>query len=142
MHDVAVLVAEHLHLDVARRVDEALHVDAVVAERALRLAPRRQRAAARISCSDSTSRMPLPPPPAAALSMTGKPICTAAETISSSLSIVPCEPGTTGTPAAIMRLRASTLSPMASIASGEGPMNTRPASAQAWAKCARSERKP
>ena len=43
------------------------------------------------------------------------------------------EPGTTGTPAAIMRRRASTLSPIASIASGEGPMNVSPASRTARA---------
>ena len=142
VNDVAVLVAEHLHLDVARRVDEASRRRC--GRRRTRSWPRSAPPARRRGsrCSDSTSRMPLPPPPAAAFSMTGKPIFTAAETTSSSLSIVPCEPGTTGTPAAIMRLRASTLSPIASIASGDGPMNTRPASAQARAKCARSERKP
>ena len=32
MHDVAVLVGEDLHLDVARSLDELLHVDHVVAE--------------------------------------------------------------------------------------------------------------
>src|SRR5262249_36252417 len=48
VHDVAVLVAEHLHLYVARRVDEAFDVDAVVAERALRLIPRRARRGANL----------------------------------------------------------------------------------------------
>src|SRR5205823_2670137 len=38
VNDVAMPVAEHLHLDVARRVDEALHVDTIVAESALGLA--------------------------------------------------------------------------------------------------------
>ena len=40
MHDVAVRVGEHLHLDVARAFEVALDQHPVVAEGALRLAPR------------------------------------------------------------------------------------------------------
>ncbi len=42
-------------------------------------------------------------------------------------------PGTIGTPAASISARARIFEPMASIASGDGPMNTSPASAQARA---------
>ena len=41
MDDVAVLVAEHLDFDMARRLDEALDQDAVVAEGGARLGLRR-----------------------------------------------------------------------------------------------------
>ena len=51
-------------------------------------------------------------------------------------------PGTTGTPEARIRSRAGTFSPIAAIASGGGPMNTTPASAQALAKAWFSLRKP
>ncbi len=51
-------------------------------------------------------------------------------------------PGTIGTRAACMRWREITLSPIARIVSGLGPMNTSFASAQACAKSAFSERKP
>ena len=42
VHDVAVVVAEHLQLDVARPFDELLDVERAVAERRRRLAPRRR----------------------------------------------------------------------------------------------------
>ena len=88
--------------------------------------------------------MPLPPPPAAALTR---------DRVADRLgrlergrrstrrgSVVP---GTTGTPAACISCRrAPILEPIASIASGGGPMNTRPAAAQARAKAAFSARKP
>src|SRR5581483_10549142 len=66
--------------------------------------------------------MPFPPPPPAAFSMTGKPRSVASFSTSASDSIGCAEPGTTGTPAAIMRRRASTLSPIASIASADGAL--------------------
>ena len=68
---VAVLVRQHLHLDVPGIEDGLLEVNFAVAERPLRLALRRfQRriATPRALC---TRRMPLPPPPAAAFSITG-----------------------------------------------------------------------
>src|SRR3990172_7201047 len=51
----------------------------------------------------------------------------AAISASAASTTVSALPGTTGTPAAAMSRRASVLSPIALIASGEGPMNTRPA---------------
>ena len=51
-------------------------------------------------------------------------------------------PGTIGTPAAAISSRALVLEAIASIASGEGPMKTRPASAHARAKSGFSARKP
>ena len=38
MHGIAVRVAEHLHLDMARPLDQLLEIDLVLAERRLRLA--------------------------------------------------------------------------------------------------------
>ena len=52
------------------------------------------------------------------------------------------DPGTTATPAFSISARERTLSPIASIASGGGPMNTTPASRHARAKAGFSERKP
>ena len=69
--DVAVLVAEDLHLDVARILDELLDVDFAVAEGALRFAARVLEGGLQILAASDTMRMPLPPPPAAAFSMTG-----------------------------------------------------------------------
>ena len=51
-------------------------------------------------------------------------------------------PGTQETLAAVANRLEAILSPMASMASGLGPMKTMPAAAQARAKSARSERKP
>ena len=51
-------------------------------------------------------------------------------------------PGTMGMPLASAARRAADLSPITSIACGEGPMNVRPASATAAANWARSDRKP
>ena len=64
-------IAEHLDLDVARPEDRLLEVDGVVAEGALRLAPRALAGAGELVLACATRRMPLPPPPAAALSITG-----------------------------------------------------------------------
>ncbi len=68
--DVAVLVGQHLELDVARRLDQLFHVDIGDAK------------AACASCwawasraadqpGSRTTRMPRPPPPAEAFSITG-----------------------------------------------------------------------
>ena len=51
-------------------------------------------------------------------------------------------PGMIGTPAAFIRSRASVFEPMGSIASGGGPIQTRPASSRARANAAFSARKP
>ena len=69
--DVAVLVAEHLDLDVARIDDELLDEHAVVAERGLRLRLASARSLRRPRLAECAMRMPLPPPPAEALIITG-----------------------------------------------------------------------
>ena len=63
----------------------------------------------------------MPPPPEAALSMTGKPIFFAAAIASSVVS--QRAPGTMGTPAADILSRAAVLLPIARIALAGGPMN-------------------
>jgi hypothetical protein len=65
-----VRVGEDLRLDVARTLDEALEVDRIVAERA-RGSPRVSSNALSSSPAARSTRMPLPPPPAAALSISG-----------------------------------------------------------------------
>ena len=87
--------------------------------------------------------MPMPPPPAAALSITGiadraPPPPRAASTESTGPSL----PGTTGTPAAAMSRRAAILSPICWITRQDGPTKISPAASQAWAKRQFSERKP
>ena len=86
--------------------------------------------------------MPFPPPPAAALIMTGKPRRSADALASSGSSIGSAEPGTVGTPAACMFLRAVVFTPMASIDAGRGPMKVSRAASTARANSAFSERNP
>ena len=50
--------------------------------------------------------------------------------------------GSTGTPAAAISCLAAILSPIAAMACGAGPTKVSPASAQAWANAAFSDRKP
>src|SRR5512136_525702 len=72
------------------------------------------------SSADLTSRMPLPPPPAVALTSNGKPIDGATARISSSRRLPsPSVPGTTGMPAAATVARAVALSPIAAMALGQ-----------------------
>ena len=93
------------------------------------------------SSSRSTMRIPLPPPPAEALSINGKPISRAAVTATAASS-TSSRPGTTGTPASIMARLAETLSPMTSMAWAEGPTKMIPAASQAATSSGRSLRKP
>ena len=74
--------------------------------------------------SSHTSRMPLPPPPAVALSITGYPTTSDANFLHSLKSIInPSEPGIVGTPAYFIVSFAAALSPMPSIISGDAPIN-------------------
>ena len=73
-------------------------------------------------------RIPLPPPPAAALTSTGKPASSPR--------------GTTGTPAATAISRAASLRPILSITSAGGPTKLMPAATTARANSARSDRNP
>jgi BirA family biotin operon repressor/biotin-[acetyl-CoA-carboxylase] ligase len=85
--------------------------------------------------------MPLPPPPNAAFTTSGKP-SRAASFFAFARSTGSRVPGTIGMPAASAIFRASALSPIASIAGAVGPTNVMPASSTACANCARSARKP
>ena len=85
--------------------------------------------------------MPRPPPPAAALRITGRPIRSAASSSWTS-SCRPDEPGKIGTPAAAIAARARILSPMRRIASVGGPIQVSPHLRHTSAKSAFSDRKP
>ena len=100
-------------------------------------ASRRAALTAPVSSAGSvTSRMPRPPPPNAALTSSGKPTSAAAA------GAVTVTKGSTGTPASAIMALAASLSPMASIVPGDGPTKIRPASAQARANAAFSDRNP
>ena len=86
--------------------------------------------------------MPLPPPPAEAFIMTGRPIFPMISSASFSSDILSGVPGTTGTPVLIIMDLAVILSPMDVIASGEGPIKIIPASVTFLENSAFSERKP
>ena len=89
-----------------------------------------------------TILIPLPPPPDAALSRTGKPISSAISNADSRDSIGLSDPGTESTPQLEANAFALVLSPKRSIASGEGPMKIISLSATALANSAFSERNP
>ena len=72
----------------------------------------------------------------------GQPYCSPSSTTRSTVVTRSVVPGTIGTPAASIRRRAPIFEPIASIASGGGPIQTMPASSQARAKPAFSARKP
>ncbi len=99
MHDIAVLVGEHLHLDVARVLQRALEQQPAVAERVLRLRACRIEGGARARSRPRHSRMPRPPPPAAALIISGKPIDAAAAISAALLWSSGSAPKMVGTPA-------------------------------------------
>ncbi len=82
--------------------------------------------------------MPLPPPPAAALTSTGYG---SSRLIATRASVIEYD-GTTGTPAATAISRAASLRPILSITAADGPTSRISASSRASAKAARSERKP
>ena len=94
------------------------------------------------SSASRATRIPFPPPPAAALMITGKPIFSAKASASSTSSTGPGEPGTTGTLLAIIAARAAALSPIVRIWCGVGPMKVMPLAAQVSANSAFSARKP
>ena len=73
---------------------------------------------------------------------TGRPYSCAKATTSSGPSTGSAVPGTSGALAASAMWRALTLSPRLSIASGPGPIQTRPESMTFWAKPPFSARKP
>ena len=86
--------------------------------------------------------MPLPPPPAEAFIITGKPMSFAIFSASSVVAMSSSQPGTMFTPASRASFLDSILSPIAAMAFGGGPMKTMPAFLSALAKLSRSLRKP
>ncbi len=108
-------------------------------ERASLLAARKP---SRVSASLRAMRMPLPPPPAEALIITGYPKSRAMRMAASASGMMSRWPGTVETPAARASFFDSILSPIAAIARVSGPMNWMPARASASAKAAFSERNP
>ena len=132
---VAVRVADHLHLDVPRARQEALEEHAVVAE-----ARRRPR-----GCAAAIAVVELlralddahPAPAAARRGLDQQRVgVRAARRLVRSATRRPARPR------AAAAAFARTLSPISSIASGDGPTNTTPASAHARASAGFSDRKP
>ena len=125
VEDVAVAVAEDLHFDVLGAPDVALEEHGVVAESRGGLALGLLELGLK-SSGFSTTRMPRPPPPNAALTISGKPIC-AGDLAACGGSVTGSSvPGTTGTPAFWASLRAAVLSPSRSRRSALGPMKVTP----------------
>jgi hypothetical protein len=141
----AVRVAEQLDLDVARAEQPALEVDRRVAERR----PASERAV-RIARRDRpgvmTVRMPLPPPPATALTTQRIADLFAAAAIVSHRRVclerrLRARHDRRAAPSARLA-GARSCCPIFAIACGVGPTKIRPASAHAWAKSSFSARKP
>ncbi len=138
---MALRIGENLDFDVARAVDEFLDVDAGILERGFGFVPALWNDEAN-AASSRTTRIPLPPPPAAALMSTGKPMPTAIRCASATSATGPSEPGTHGTLAAAATAFASVFRPILRIASWGGPMNSKLQLRQISAKCGFSLRKP
>src|SRR6185436_18480996 len=94
------------------------------------------------SSGSVATRIPFPPPPAAALMMTGKPMSRANFSASSGSSTPPGVPGMIGTPTSCIVFRAAALSPMVRICDGVGPMNAMFDAMQVSANSAFSARNP
>ena len=94
------------------------------------------------SSSLYATRMPFPPPPADALSITGYPIWFDIFIASCIVYINPSDPGTTGTPAFFIVSFALDLFPISSIISGFGPINFKPISSHIFAKLLFSDKNP
>jgi hypothetical protein len=127
VNSISMPVGEDLELDVPRALQQLLEVQRLVAERRGRDPP-----------GSFESRREI----GDAFTRTGKPSRPAAAASAASPVAAPSEPGTTGTPASLIRARARSLSPIPSIASAGGPIQTRPAVSTARANSALSARKP
>ena len=73
VNDVAVLIGEHLQLDVLGILEIPLGVDGAVLEIRFRLAPGRFKRGFEFGARCARRCKPLPPPPEAALSANGNP---------------------------------------------------------------------
>jgi len=94
------------------------------------------------SSSFLTILIPLPPPPAAAFTITGYPQYSATFNASSSDVIGFSTPGITGTPTLFATILDFILSPNLSIISCLGPINSIPASSHFFANSAFSDKNP
>ena len=139
----AVRVGEHLHLDVARALEVALDEQPVVAEGRAGLAARRPE---RLGSSSGarTTRMPLPPPPATALTQHAAAPCAGPlDDLLVAEATRPRSPGTTGTPASAATCLARGLVAEQRHRLGRGAdEGERRPRRQARANGGRSERKP
>ena len=127
------LSAEHLHLDVARVRQVALQVHRRVGEELLALARGALEGRPRARPSVSATRKPLPPPPPAALTATGKPICPWRSCARRPRRRRPARscPGRSARPPPASARARRVFEPIASIALAGGPMKTIPAFSQA-----------
>src|SRR4029453_17663040 len=154
VNDVAVGVRKHLHLDVARILQIPLDVDGRVGEVRLTLALSRvEGAVALVVRVDDLQAFPASPRRGldcqwpAVLFAEGAHFVGTRDRLGCSRGGLSSPgrrvgPGSIGTPAACMRSRAATFEPMTWIASGGGPIHTRPASSTARANAALSARNP
>ena len=136
---LAVMVAEDLDLDVARAGEIFLEEDAAVAEGRLSLARGGFERGFEAGAS-GTTRMPRPPPPAAAFTRIGKPGLFGE--LARCGQFAGIDAGTTGTSAATAMRRAATSSPSAAITSAGGSDEDHSWASTARANSGRSERKP
>ncbi len=89
-----------------------------------------------------TTLIPRPPPPNAALIVTGQPSDSPKAMTSEGSAMGSFRPGTLATPARVAASRALILLPMVSMALAGGPMNVAPAAVTARANGAFSARNP
>ena len=94
------------------------------------------------SSAEATTRIPLPPPPAEAFTITGYPISAAAANASSVSETAPLVPGTHDTPDPSAKALDSILSPITLMACTSGPINARPAFCTASTNSAFSDKNP
>ena len=123
IHGLTMPVAEDLDFDMARLIEKFLEIDGIVAEGGFGFAARHGERTGSSSAVRATF-MPRPPPPAEALTRTGKPISSAILKASSLPVTAPSEPGTQGMLSRFAVRLASILSPMRRMCSGLGPMNS------------------
>jgi hypothetical protein len=114
----------------------------VASPQATRASERAAANASARSASERTRRMPRPPPPAVAFTMSGKPSSRATVRACSSASTGPPLQGATGTPQASAMRFEPILSPSARITSGSGPRKTTPSLRHSSANSACSETNP
>jgi hypothetical protein len=141
VHDAAVGVGEHLHLDVARPLQVALEIDRRVAERRLRASRGGGERRGQIGGA-LHARHADPAAAAAALRISGKPMAPAAASAAAASATGPGRARHVGTPGRGHEPPRLRLVAHGADRLGGGPMNVSPARAHASAKRQFSERKP